>query len=601
MSEAPIVCSFHTPDDYYRAHGDRLRRSLDALGLEHVIREVDKGADQDWADVCRQKVAFLWEVCEANPGRRVFWLDVDCDLVSLPDSVRHFSADLVGFQRGFGSPMTIGYDRRTRFWEPCFFGISASAAGRRFIADAAALERSSTLKATDDYFFEEAWRANAHRLSFQVIPSIAVVSRAVHGATPGGAFFVFGSSGNVAEFKGRVAQHERAAESGRQSPLAHARRAGLAAAKRLERTVPAGAQRSLRRVADSMGVTAVLTGGGLGGQSDDLRFSSPARQAIVTSLLARAQSGDVGAFAAQRAALVAAAVLTDAEHAALDAADAILHHRTRGVGAPLPLAWWPRPFPGNFGDWLSPMIVGHVSGRPIALQQPTAKKARAHLVGLGSIGRFVERTSTVVGTGVSSLDVELAARATWVSVRGPLTAQALRSSGGPDVERFGDPGVLVRRVVSLERAQTNGRTAVVRHHAHVRAPLALAEDMDELSVLAGHPHRIEELLAQLMGYDRVVTSAMHVMIACHSYGIPCALVTFEGFEDAVHGSGVKYEDYALGVGIHGLREPTVVGTDLSRIDLDPLTLDVRLGEDVLDDVEGAIRDAVATVEGRLVA
>ena len=34
----------------------------------------------------------------------------------------------------------------------------------------------------------------------------------------------------------------------------------------------------------------------------------------------------------------------------------------------------------------------------------------------------------------------------------------------------------------------------------------------------------------------MITSAMHVMIACQSYGIPCGLVTFEGHEDHVHGT-----------------------------------------------------------------
>jgi hypothetical protein len=130
--------------------------------------------------------------------------------------------------------------------------------------------------------------------------------------------------------------------------------------------------------------------------------------------------------------------------------------------------------------------------------------------------------------------------------------------------------------------------------------VSLPDDMDELSVLASHPDDIATLLAQLIRYDRVVTSAMHVMITCHSYGIPCALVTFEGLEQAVHGSGVKYEDYALGVGVTGIREPAIVGLDLSRAPLDDLTLEVRLSDAVLDDVAAALTQGVAMMEGRLV-
>jgi hypothetical protein len=64
----------------------------------------------------------------------------------------------------------------------------------------------------------------------------------------------------------------------------------------------------------------------------------------------------------------------------------------------------------------------------------------------------------------------------------------------------------------------------------------------------------------------VITSAMHVMITCHSYGIPCALVTFEGYEENVHGSGIKYEDYALGAGVE-VMEPAVMPLDLRKLDL----------------------------------
>ncbi len=29
-----VVCSFYTADDYYRAHGERLAKNLDQLGVE---------------------------------------------------------------------------------------------------------------------------------------------------------------------------------------------------------------------------------------------------------------------------------------------------------------------------------------------------------------------------------------------------------------------------------------------------------------------------------------------------------------------------------------------------------------------------------------
>ena len=66
------------------------------------------------------------------------------------------------------------------------------------------------------------------------------------------AFFEFGSSGNVAEFKNKVVQHGAKAKPG-------PRKKALAQAKKIEGVLPEGARRPIRRIADSMGVTDVLT------------------------------------------------------------------------------------------------------------------------------------------------------------------------------------------------------------------------------------------------------------------------------------------------------------------------------------------------------
>jgi hypothetical protein len=82
------------------------------------------------------------------------------------------------------------------------------------------------------------------------------------------------------------------------------------------------------------------------------------------------------------------------------------------------------------------------------------------------------------------------------------------------------------------------------------------------------------------------------MAACQSYGIPCGLVTFDGFEDAVHGTGIKYEDYALGVGVRVL-QPVPVSLDLRRRDLGALVHDIRVTEEAKDDVAAHLRVGVA--------
>ncbi|GGK67373.1 hypothetical protein GCM10011509_14630 [Ornithinimicrobium pekingense] len=585
-----VVCSFYTDDDYYRGHADRLRAALDRLGLAHEMEEIHKPAGADWADMTRRKIGFLAEVCERNPDKKVFWIDVDCSLLSLPGYVADFTADIVGFQRGFSTPLSIGYANRTRFWEPCFFGIGTTPAARRFVEDARRAERDMSIKATDDYFFEESWRSNAERLSFQVLPSAAVLSRAnvESGVVP---FFSFGSSGNVEEFKHKVVQHKSIGGMVAPRPPRLVRgplRSALRSAKRVERALPDKVRRPARRIADQVGVTHLLTRSGAVGQTRP--SASAHRGRLVRQMIAASQRGEVETVGSTFARLEASGVLTTGERVAKAAADSFAHFAGLAPELdPVALSWWARPFPGNFGDWLSPLVVSEVSGRGVRYVPPTAPTQTPHLVSIGSIGRFIMPRSIVVGTGISSEDVELAARATYLSVRGPVTAQVLRDSGGPDVESFGDPGALLSRILPVERGETNGRMLLVRHFKHANVPLVLPEGMDELAVQMSHPEHIRTFVEQLNAYDAVVTSAMHVMIACHSYGIPCALVSFEGLEAAVHGSGVKYGDYSRGAGLSTVHEPTVLGLDLRRYTFDDLLSVERIGEEKLDEIEQAVR------------
>lgn len=596
-----LVCSFYTADTYYRGYAEKLRIGLERLDIAHELLEIEKAPGEEWPDICRKKIPFLAGVCEKHPDKKVFWIDVDCELLDLPKFVAEFSGDIIGFQRGFGTPLSIGYGNRTRFWEPCFFGINTTTGGRKFVDDAKELEASSEVRATDDYFFEESWRANARHLSFQLIPSICVEGKSEDNDEGTPAFFSFGASGNVAEFKDKVVQHGRISAPGVPafSLGQSARSAAIRSAKAIERRLPNAASDRLRQLADSTGATQVLTGGGADALTADpsaaLLPGSRHRKQIVEQMIMAAQRGEVEKMNEAFVRLTSSGIPTTAEILAKRTSESFAHYaHTDDDRVALQVAWWPRPFPGNFGDWLSPLVVSELSGHPVKYLSPTARSSEPHIVGIGSIGRFIKSRSIVVGTGVSSDDTHLEMRATYISVRGPITASLLAQSGGPTVESFGDPGVLLSRILPMERGETNGRLALVRHYTHAKAPLLLPEDIDELDVLMSHPDAIRTFVENLHEYDGVITSAMHVMIVCHSYGIPCTLINFEGFEYEVHGTGIKYKDYSLGAGLESVHEPTTVRVDLRREDLRGRLSEVRISEGKLDEVENAVREAVKT-------
>lgn len=586
-----VVCSFYTDDDYYREWARKLEANLDELGIPHVLREVHREPGQDWADICRQKVAFLDQVCRENPDKRVFWSDVDCEILDFPEYLHTFTADVIGFQHGFATPMEIGYLAHARFWAPSFIGVNTTPGARKFVADAARLERESSIKATDDYFFEESWRANADMLSFQVIPAGAVLGRG-NGNVP--AFFKFGSSGNVPEFRDKVVQHTAPGGKPAAKKVSARSRIRMRAYKALKSVDDAFTRLSPRqseRVREWAKQQPLV---------HRLRPTTPPkahnkRARLLSHALAAGQGGRTAELADLTAKLHESGLLTANEEATLGAAEAFASYATHGdrSARSIPLVWWPRPFPGNFGDWVSPLVVSRTAGQGVSFVGPTGEERKPHLVSVGSIARFINEHSVVVGTGASAETAELHPKARYHSLRGPLTAELLRERGGPAVDSFGDPAVLLRRLIPVEKTSSNGRLLLVRHFTHANLPVTLTDDMDEASVFRSSPDGHAALMATLHEYDGVVTSAMHVVIACHSYGIPVSLIGFRGFEETVSGSGMKYRDYSLGAGLDQLWEPAVVGLDLTKSDVRSRLAREYVSDAKLDEVDAAMKAAVA--------
>jgi len=574
-----IVCSFYTADDYYRSHGARLKANLESLGIPYELREIAKQPGDDWADICRKKVGFIAEVCAANPDKKVFWTDVDCEIFSIPDFILNSTADIIGFQRGFSTPARIGYENRGRFWEPCFWGINTTPQARSMVAAAAEFEAVATVKATDDFFFEAAWRAVSPNMTFQIIPSNCAVDKGRGSLEGHEVFFRFGSSGQVDNFKNKVVQHK-----GNNKKKFGLKKELLKFAQVVEEKLPEDLSNKARSIVDASGVTGFLTG----------KKHQNVSSKIIGEIVTAGKSGDAVKFNSSFADLQSTSLPTRNESAAIKAASSYLNYSSKPSDKKIYLSWWENPYPGNYGDWLTPYIFSHYTQNRIIFQGLTSRAVRKHIVSLGSVGRFIKSNSVVVGTGVSSFKYPINTKADYVSVRGPHTADLLVQSGGPKIESFGDPGVVLSKILPLTRGATNGRIALVRHHTHLQAPVILPNNFDELSVLLSHPDDIVSFIKKLNEYDSVITSAMHVLITCQSYGIPCALVVFKGFEDYVHGDGIKYLDYALGAGVKAI-SPTPVNPKLDWKEIKPLLETIRVSDSKIAEVEAAIKEGLRRV------
>jgi len=274
------------------------------------------------------------------------------------------------------------------------------------------------------------------------------------------AFFSFGSSGNVADFKDKVVQHGAKKNIG-------ARRQVLRRLKRIEQILPPGIKNPLRRIVDGVGVTGLLTQG-------RPTHVDPARDTALGNMLNAAVNGRGKDHKAAIWDFEKKFLASNQDQATIDVARSFLYYSDKPSDKIIPVTWWVKPFPGNFGDWLSPLMISNFTSSRLVLQAPTKPTTKKNLVAIGSIGRFIKPSSVVVGTGISSEEIELSKKADYHSVRGPLTAGVLTRSGGPSVESFGDPGLAISEVIPLKRGKTNGKIAFIRHFSHLAIPGSIA-------------------------------------------------------------------------------------------------------------------------------
>lgn len=530
-----LVFSFYTEDAYYAACAQKLREQLDLLGVEHRIEPIARPEGVEWPEICRKKIPFMHKVLSECSARRAVWMDVDCNLNRIPEFLTDYDADLMAFRRGFPSSADKA-PRRARHWEPCFLVFAKSPAMLEYLAYAAELEKTSPdIRATDDYFFEEAWRKLGHTLKTHVIPGEMCSRYWKEPLTPFEqrkkfVFFEFGASGNVAEYKSKVVQHVPGGKPPsklQRQLLGWLRKIKLPGKKKkTPGQVAAAAQSKLDRL--------ISTAGASGGAALD---SAESMKAMHVSENER------------------------------ELVKAMFSYSNGHDSAAIKLHWFIRPAPGNMGDWLSPYVVNRLAGKPVEY----ASAGQADLFAIGSIGRLVGENQLVWGTGISTADAVLHPKAEYLAVRGPHTRAAIIRNGGQCPDVLGDPGFLMRDLYTPRTQPERGRFGLVRHYVHQPNPLTVGEGVDDINILLSSARDIELFIDRLKRCEAVVTSSLHVTILCHAYRIPCRLITLAGQEAAVHGDGIKYRDYFEGAGLQPYSMEVVSGS-LSGADIAALAL-----------------------------
>ncbi len=191
----------------------------------------------------------------------------------------------------------------------------------------------------------------------------------------------------------------------------------------------------------------------------------------------------------------------------------------------------------NFGDLIGPLIV-----QRICETQNLSKYGLddRRLLTVGSIINVEGREGDVVwGSGIHGnllplrkpfpkLDIR--------SVRGPLTAQILRTTGNNVPDVYGDPALLFSQLwedSEIGIIRRSGGTVFVPNYEDLFSapPRSLSPQ--------GNP---VEIIRTIASANLVIASSLHAIIIADSYGVPSVLMK------SPSQSIFKYEDYFAGTG-----------------------------------------------------
>lgn len=103
-AKMPTFVSYHTDDEIYRGHADRLRRSLVFHGIPHIIRELPSSGT--WEQCAQRKATFLAEIIEEVEGP-IVWTDADSTVERYPALFEDIKGD-VAFHMKDGKELLSG-------------------------------------------------------------------------------------------------------------------------------------------------------------------------------------------------------------------------------------------------------------------------------------------------------------------------------------------------------------------------------------------------------------------------------------------------------------------------------------------------------------
>lgn len=192
-------------------------------------------------------------------------------------------------------------------------------------------------------------------------------------------------------------------------------------------------------------------------------------------------------------------------------------------------SWRTKPEPGNFGDVLTLPIFRHFG------IQVELNKKHFEALGIGSIIQDAKPGTRVLGSGIITLRDEPCPDAVYEFVRGPLTRNRVIECGGLCPEIYGDPGLLLPRLVPSHRKTVD--VGLVPHFVDYETTKHRFPNEHVVNLLNADPMQVVEAITKC---KKIVSSSLHGLVCAHAYDIPAAWIQLSNL---VKGDNAKFYDY----------------------------------------------------------
>ena len=211
----------------------------------------------------------------------------------------------------------------------------------------------------------------------------------------------------------------------------------------------------------------------------------------------------------------------------------------------------------NFGDGINPLIFNHFMKSPPVykhLWEAPPKPTAPFILGIGSLLSLrmdVDASQQIVcGSGFIEKDKIPQKPLRIISVRGPMTRQKFLDAHIPCPERYGDMALLIRYII---KPPTNA--LVTKRFKYGIIPHYVDKDHPYIKQIRARPECTiidinqaktpEKFVKELHECTYILSSTLHGIIICDSYGIPAHHISLT---DKVVGGTWKFRDYYASVG-----------------------------------------------------